>query len=306
MSLVEIFKELFTYLNSIQYQWMPTSPELTLRLRKSKSSFSYLHQYLGLGLPVHFNDLSQEGFPENLYNEIYPLSLAMSKNNQFFIPHHHWPAQPKNATHYVYFGQESITLAQEIQNHLNSFLDQKILDLGSGSGALTFEVANVAKKVLGLDPCPIAIQWARAATTAQGLKNVSFEQAAVGTQKAENDASVCKWDIALFNPPLAVPHPHLQTPHRDGGSLGIQIPLLFLDFAKRHLRPCGEVFCLISNPIVKGRPLFFDSLDSHVWKILDRRRFHEQFNCALYRKEQYHEQGIDRIELYFLHLQKRF
>jgi hypothetical protein len=39
---------------------------------------------------------------------------------------------------------------------------------------------------------------------------------------------------------------------------------------------------------------------------LEKRRLNPVFNQALYRKQRYSDLGIERVELWFLHLRKRF
>ena len=135
--------------------------------------------------------------------------------------------------------------------------------------------------------------------------NVTFEQAPIGESRAEELASADEWDVAVFNPPMAVPNPGGPRPHRDGGNLGVELPLRFLSFAKRHLRAKGEVFCLVTSPIVDGRSIFFDQMDSAQWDSLEKRRLNPSFNQSLYRKQRYSELSIERVELWYLHLQKR-
>jgi SAM-dependent methyltransferase len=235
--------------------------------------------------------------------ELYP---AVSRNGEIFIPHAHWPAKP--GVDYVYLGEESFELLRQIgakAERLEKFENAQVLDLGSGSGALAFEFASLAKRILGLDVSEKAVRWSQAAARAQGFDHLSFHAAPIGSPEAEalaNDAGV-EWNLAILNPPFAIPTESDVRPHRDGGALGIELPLLFLQFAARHLILGGEVFCLVTNPIVAGRPAFFDRLDSQVWKVLDKKCLHDQFNHALYRKERYAERGIQRVELWFLHLQ---
>ena len=192
-----------------------------------------------------------------------------------------------------------------IQPHLESFIGKNVLDLGSGSGVQAFEIAPLARRVLGLESSLQAVEWARAAAQAQGFANVSFEQAPIGESRAEKLVSNHSWDIAVFNPPMAVPSPGSPREHRDGGRLGIELPLRFLDFSRRHLCAKGEVFCLTTNPIIEGRSDFFENLDPSQWLTLEKRRLNPSFNQSLYRKQKYSELGIERVELWYLHLRKR-
>ncbi len=139
----------------------------------------------------------------------------------------------------------------------------------------------------------------------QGLNNVKFESAYIGTSEAEKCLDQSHWDIAVFNPPLAVPCVGLKQGHRDGGKLGLEIPLKFLDFAEKHLRTSGDVFCLMTNPIVRGRSELFDALSRRPWTVVGKKCLNDNFNGTIARKEGYQDLGIQKIELWFLHLKRK-
>jgi SAM-dependent methyltransferase len=269
--------------------------------------FSALVRYFGLGLPVQESELISEGMDMNLLQRLRVLNPAVSLSGSFFIPHHHWPAMPERREGYIYFGRESLHLMGCIQPHLENFIGKNVLDVGCGSGALALEVASLANQVLGIDSAWEAVFWAQATAQAQGVKNVIFEQMEVGNSKQEARVRVLEnnlFDIGIFNPPMTIPRIGSRNPYRDGGNLGMEIPLTFLDFTFKHLCPEGKVFCLVTNPIVHGRSLFFDRFDERKWRIQEMICLDHHFNQSLYREDGYRQLGIDRIELWFLFLNK--
>jgi SAM-dependent methyltransferase len=258
-----------------------------------------------LGIEVTAQELIDEGFSPELAQEALDLYPAISRNEHVFIPHAHWPAKP--GMDYVYLGEESYELLRHISERtdgLERLNGASVLDLGSGSGALLLYIGSRIAKGLGIDISRKAVEWSQAAARAQGLERLTFQSAAIGTPEAEAFAHGTKWDFAILNPPFAIPTETEARPHRDGGALGIELPLLFLQYAGRNLSAGGEVFTLATNPIVQGRSAFFDRLDRGALKIVEKKCLHDQFNHSLYRKERYAERGIQRVELWFLHLKK--
>lgn len=231
--------------------------------------------------------------------------MAISGTGEVFVAHDHWPPDSQRSGGYVHYAAESAWLARALLRDLEGFIDKRVLDLGCSSGALMFEIGAVASEALGLDISARAIEWARLNSAALGFKNLRFEVAAVGSQKAEDLVKVKTWDIAVANPPMVVPARDAVYPHRDGGKLGIELPLLFLEFAHRHLREGGEMITLATNPIVNGKAAFFEKLDRRKWDFVEKRCLHTHFNQSVARKQGYAELGIQNIELWFLHLIKR-
>lgn len=304
-TLTETFKELFGYLKGAGYSWQPQTPDWLIRTRKAPQLFSPLVRYFGLGVSVEESELISEGVCPELLQRIAPLNPAVSSSGSWFVPHHHWPAKPASRNEYIYFGRETLQLARCIQPYLEKFFGKKVLDIGCGSGGLSLDVASLAEEVFGMDCAPSAVRWARAAALAQGVSNVTFAE---GDVKSTSEAEILfqgrLFDVAVFNPPMTIPRLGSKNPYRDGGRLGIELPCAFLDFAFRNLRPGGEVFCLVTNPIIHGRSAFFDQFDSVKWGISEMICLNDHFNQSLYREDQYHQLGIDRIELWFLSLTK--
>lgn len=300
-----VFREIFSVLERADYQWTPAKPERLLEYRKTAEAFPPLQRFFGLGAEVTAQELIDDGFSPQLAQEALDLYPAISRNEHVFIPHAHWPAKP--GMDYVYLGEESYELLRligERTDHFEKLKGTHVLDLGSGSGALLLYLGSRMAQGLGMDISRKAVEWSQAAARAQGLDRLSFHTCAIGTPEAEALTHGTKWNFAILNPPFAIPTETESRPHRDGGALGIELPLLFLQYAARNLGAGGEVFTLATNPIVQGRPAFFDRLDREAFKIVEKKCLHDQFNHSLYRKERYAERGIQRVELWFLHLRK--
>ncbi|MFL5814210.1 MAG: methyltransferase domain-containing protein, partial [Bdellovibrionia bacterium] len=287
-----VFREIFSILELSDYQWTPAKPERLLEYRKTAEAFPPLQRFFGLGIEITSQELIHEGFSPELAQEALDLYPAISRNEHVFIPHAHWPAKP--GMDYVYLGEESYELLRligERTDGLERLKEANVLDLGSGSGALLLYIGSSIAKGLGIDISRKAVEWSQAAARAQGLDRLSFHAAAIGSPEAEVFAHGTKWDFAILNPPFAIPTETEARPHRDGGALGIELPLLFLQYAARNLGAGGEVFTLATNPIVQGRSAFFDRLDRGAFKIAEKKCLHDQFNHSLYRKERYAERG---------------
>jgi SAM-dependent methyltransferase len=302
MTLESVFRRLFQYLESKGYAWEATSPDRLLRARKDPGLADPLVRYFGLGLDVSPGELFAEAFPEDLLPEVARLRPAVSRCGEFLVPHSHWPAAADFPEKYIYLGQETFQLLRALEEKQELIRGKSVLDLGSGAGALALGLSRAASRVLGVDSSAKAVEWSGAAARAHAATKVNFQLARIGEPEAEEIEG--GFDLVISNPPLAVPSPEEARPHRDGGHLGIELPLMFLEYADRHLRPEGQVMCLATHPIVDGQDGFFERLDPSRWQIVERRRLHDYFNQARSRMDRYSEQGIRRIELWFLHLRK--
>lgn len=304
MELEDFFRQLYAFLDHTQYFWETLTPERLQECRSFAESYPPLVQFFGLGAKLNLEQLAAEGMSEALAREALRLRPAVSRLGRLFVAHEHW-GLVTGGPGYIYFGSETQSLIKAIQPSLNLFRHKSVLDLGSGAGGISLSLSDHAERVLGMEIYDKAVKWAQASARAQGLSQIGFVCSAVGTPPAELAAGGHKWDIAVFNPPLALPNGTENRVYRDGGALGVEIPLMFLDFSARRLRVGSHVFCLVTNPIVHGKSYFFDHLNSQVWQTEQEIRLHDHYNHGLYRKENYAVHGIQRVELWFLHLQLR-
>jgi SAM-dependent methyltransferase len=313
---------LFHTLREAGYDWHPQTPDRLVNFRKDPAPFRPLIQWLGLGLAVRESEIMADGITPGIMKVLRDQgfaadapfeaaaeppcksAMAVSVEGDVFVVHDHWPPDPAREGGYVHYGPESEWLARALHRDLEGFIGKRVLDLGCGSGALAFEIGGVADEVLGLDVSERAIEWSRATAKANGVPNIRFEVASVGTPASDELAGGAEWDSVVMNPPMIVPEPGAPQGHRDGGELGIELPLRFLDFARRHLREGGEVITLATNPIVGGKGLFFDRIGGGSWEIMEKRCLNSHFNQNVARKRGHDELGIERIELWFLHLKR--
>ena len=306
------WSRLFEELSALEYQWQPLTPDDLLRFRKNPESFSTLLRYFGLGLSASTAELQRAGLSEDSARAVIRFENeyerpALSRVAQCFVLHSHWPAKPDAAAHHVHFGRESLQLL----DFMNTFAAPKRLaiDLGASSGGLCLGLAEKWKEsgltFRAIELSPRAVAYGEAAVEAQGLAaRIHFQALKI---ESNSRAPECQnADLIFFNPPMVQPEPGVALPHRDGGKMGIELPLLFLDFAHRHLRPEGEVLCLCTNPIVGGRGLFFEALRKlQHFQLLEKKLLNPFFNQSVARKRQHHQEAIEHIELWALHLRKR-
>jgi len=271
-----------------------------LKFRKDPSTFRPLIQRFGLGLDVSNGDLIKDGLTEDTLQELTRSDLrdvAVSNLDDFYVIHNHWPPRAGDVANYVHFGEESLLLATLLKERIGLFQNKRVLDLGCSSGSLSLVVADTAGKVLGLDISERSIQWAKLLAEQYHLPHLEFASVGVGSKEAEKTVGAVKWNIAIFNPPMVIPSADASYPHRDGGKLGLELPLKFLDFAAKHLSAGGDALFLATNPIVNGQPAFLNELKKRsTWKLEFKKRLHSQFNA---------NQGISNIELLFLHLKRK-
>ena len=75
------------------------------------------------------------------------------------------------------------------------FEGKEVLDIGTGHGRLAFDVAPLARHVLGVDPSDEGIRAARERCRAEGLTNVDF----VLGDARELRVGRSRFDLAIFS-----------------------------------------------------------------------------------------------------------
>jgi tRNA1(Val) A37 N6-methylase TrmN6 len=290
---------LFERLRAAGYAWSPLSPERLQALRREPGELGPLERRFGLGLPADARELEAAGIPAEL-----PPELGVCSAGEHYVAHELWGiADPLE----VYASEESLKLAAwAAESPKLGEGAPRVLELGSGAGAVAFLLSGRARRVLGLEPAARAVVWPRAAARAQGLGDrVELVHARIGEPAADAALGPERWDLAVFNAPMTIPVPGQPREYRDGGRLGLEVPLAFLEFARGALAADGQAAFLATNPIVAGRDVFFEELARRPWRVLARERLHPRFNQALYRKERYAERfGIERVELWAVRLAK--
>lgn len=307
---------IFWELDQADYRWVAKNPEQLRTLRNSQTALRPLERYFGLGLSSVLSDellgdgLSQATLKELNFKHGVQAPIAVSgASAQFDTPiytvHDHWPPRPGLEAQYTHLSSESFFLVQKLEQDLPQFLGKKVLDLGCGSGALSLSVAPAAREVLGLDLCTRGIEFAQKTASIYGLSQCTY--LAYGIPSIPQFLELAQdADAVVMNPPIAIPSPGLNQPHRDGGKYGLQVPLQFLDFAALHLKPGGEVYTTLVNPVLRdGTSVLWEELKKRGnWNIEQKTCLHSRFNHKLAKKEGYQDQTVSHIELWFLVLSK--
>jgi SAM-dependent methyltransferase len=319
-----VLKNLFAALDAAGYSAEPLTPDRLQKARAAAKSgaapATALLRRFQLGLDdVSAEDLGTEGLSPEILAALPALEAqwgpfvvsraapAAQASVPPFVLHTPWPPVAERAHHYAHFGAESYALAR-FMTERNERWNQarQVLDLGCASGAVGFFAANALPqaRIQGVDICENALEMGRAAADAQGLRPRMEFLAATLTAEPSIPPPLHAADLVVFNPPMVMADPGFAAPHRDGGHLGLELPLLFAKVASRHLRPQGHIYCLATNPIRGGRSLFFDELKSLPVKITDQRCLDDAFNQNVARKRGHEAAGIDRVELWALELSR--
>ncbi|MCC7442760.1 MAG: methyltransferase domain-containing protein [Bdellovibrionales bacterium] len=302
MELSRRFERIFAALEAAGYDWVPRAPERLIEERKVAESYPPLERAFGLGaFPEQGADLARNGLKPEDAEWAIAERPAVSRVGGVWIAHDHWPPRPGLAESYAHLGPESVQLLGLLRERAAELRGARLLDLGSGAGALSLGLGDLLGEALGLDISERAVAWAAASASAQGKSFARFARARIGSPEADAAAGDPSWDAAVFNPPMMIPLRGQELPHRDGGPLGIELPILFLEFCRRRLRREGQAMGLVTNPVVAGKGLFFDQFDALPWRWLERERVHPHFNQSVARKEGYRERlGVERVELWFI------
>lgn len=138
---------------------------------------------------------------------------------------------------------ESENLVSDVMSKIAHLSEPKVLDLGAGSGALALSIALElpGSRVTAVEKDRAALAWLR--------KNVNSLSADIEILETDvsDFAGGAEWDAVIANPPYipqseALPFEVAKFEPGSalfGGSLGIEVPRLFIDAAARALKPHG-------------------------------------------------------------------
>lgn len=139
---------------------------------------------------------------------------------------------------------------------------KRVLDLGTGSGAIALQCARAGARVTATDINPAALEFASSAAGAEGLA-IEF---ALGDLFAPTSG---RFDLIVFNPPYLPTDPDDRVEGAlnaafDGGPDGLRLTRRFLRELPRHLRPGGRALVVVSSlspwpRFVKSIPRGFDA-----------------------------------------------
>ncbi|RLJ01946.1 MAG: protoporphyrinogen oxidase [Candidatus Aenigmatarchaeota archaeon] len=120
-----------------------------------------------------------------------------------------------------------------------------VLDMGTGSGAIALVAGRRAKRVMGADINPEAIETAKKNAVLNRIQNVEF----IVSDLFEN--VIGKFDVILFNPPyLPADRSDAYLKERDaliGGLTGREVIERFAAVAGAHLKESGKIYLIISS-----------------------------------------------------------
>ncbi|MEA3255418.1 MAG: HemK2/MTQ2 family protein methyltransferase [Candidatus Altiarchaeota archaeon] len=118
-----------------------------------------------------------------------------------------------------------------------------VLDMGTGTGFLALLAAIKAKKVLGVDVNPVAIDVARENALLNNIENAEFR---VSDLFSDLEGEV--FDLIIFNPPyLPVDEMDMLDRSWSGGSKGLEVIKRFLKSAPDYLKEGGGIRLLVSS-----------------------------------------------------------
>jgi len=138
-------------------------------------------------------------------------------------------------------GEDSILLAEEI----NPNPDDRVLDVGTGTGFLALKAAKRAKYVLAMDINEKAVECARTNAELNGLDNIQVLKSDL-FERVEGT-----FELILFNPPYLPTEPWEPVDDYalswDGGGDGRKVINRFLDEVSNYLAPGGRIITLGSS-----------------------------------------------------------
>ena len=125
--------------------------------------------------------------------------------------------------------EDSFLLLKNIKNHLRS--EDKVLDMGTGSGILAKEASRVSKQV----------------TAADINKEIPKHLGSINLIHSDLFSNIKeKFNVILFNPPY-LPSKSIRHIDLDGGRNGTEIIEKFLAKAREHLDENGKILLLCSS-----------------------------------------------------------
>ncbi len=125
--------------------------------------------------------------------------------------------------------EDSFLLLKHIKNHVKP--EDKVLDMGTGSGILAKEASKFSRQVTAAD-------------IDNKIKGDFGKINFIHSDLFSNIRN--KFDVILFNPPY-LPSKHLRQLDLDGGKKGTQVIERFLSQAHEHLTGKGKILLLCSS-----------------------------------------------------------
>lgn len=321
--MVEAVRTCFQALQEMGFYQTPVTPEMRKRARFRQNQV----------LDWCVSNCSQkiDGHTQSLRPFMNDYPVAVSSVDRFYVAHAHWEDEHGPNAPTVYLGYESLLLANKVRSYLaeSKWLERGLgrglrgLDLGSGAGGLSLALADTMGSLVGIEQSELAVRWSQANAWSQNQFHLQFYQGELGCASGKKLIEHLihqggAFDFAMANPPMVLSETSTIRAYRDGGVLGIERPLVFLEAASEALKDGGQCLMLMTSPRVVGSrsevtfPLFnyFKSRQFlENWQVLRTEVLDPHFNQVYYSETgQFSDRaGVGRItsvELLFVVLQK--
>ena len=182
-------------------------------------------------------------------NRLHSRVRFASLDDLLFV-HSAFPTAARDA---VFFGPDTYRFARMLRA-LPAAPGARVIDVGAGSGAGGIYLWRRAEGRIALalgDINPRALRFARINATLNGATDVRIAESDVF------DGIAGEADLIVANPPFMVDPTHRM--YRDGGALGIALPLRILADGLARLADGGTLALYTGAPIVEGRDMLFEA-----------------------------------------------
>jgi len=155
---------------------------------------------------------------------------------------------------HVYLGATSCFMAQYLLSH-SWPAHGRGLDIGSGSGILTFMLRRFCREVVGIDISDEATTTASLNRTFNNISGVQF------ITDDFNQFQETGFDFIVGNPPAAdLPSSFQGVRNAYGGKYGIEKTIKVIRYIEKALHENGQALLLTGAPVVQGENILYSSL----------------------------------------------
>lgn len=158
----------------------------------------------------------------------------------------------------VHIGQDSINTLDFLRRQS---ISGRLLDVGTGTGVLLLSLASRVSEAVGVDINPRAVELARLNAEINGAVRVTIEQCDAFAVRQRFGT----FDCIVWNAPFVFFPPDLRAVNLDGdgGDMGIELTLRFVEELPGLLRGAGRAHIMSAAPILRdGRNPLEDKLRS--------------------------------------------
>lgn len=147
--------------------------------------------------------------------------------------------------------EDTALLLHALDVHPSSRRRGRLLEVGTGSGAVALHAAELGFRVVASDINPHALRALDLAARAAGVL--------LAPVRADLLRGLRRFDLILFNPPYLPTPPGARDPDRwvnaalDGGPDGFDVTARFLSELPSHLNPRGAAYLVVSSRQPRSR-----------------------------------------------------